>query len=155
MVGDERDEPAALPARLSTGVAGLDEVLGGGLPQGNMYLVEGESGAGKTTLGLQFLLAGQRRGERTLWITLSETERQLQQSARSHGWSLEGVEVCKPIAPDRVRQPDESYSFFSPADVELDEIRKAIAAATDRLRPSRVVFDPFSDVRHLARDVLH
>ena len=101
MVADERDEPAALPARLSTGVAGLDEVLGGGLPQGNMYLVEGEAGAGKTTLGLQFLLAGQRRGERTLWITLSETGEQLRLSAHSHGWSLEGIEVCNPIAPER------------------------------------------------------
>ena len=143
------------PDRLSTGIVGLDEILGGGLPPGHMYLIEGESGAGKTTLGLQFLLEGQQRGERTLWITLSETERQLLQSARSHGWSLDGVEVCNPVAPERMRQPDEKYSFFSPADVELDEIRNAIAAATERIRPSRVVFDPFSDVRHLAREVLH
>jgi circadian clock protein KaiC len=142
------------PARVSTGIPGLDEVLGGGLPQGHMYLVEGESGAGKTTLGLQFLLEGRRRGERTLWITLSETERQLRQSAASHGWSLEGVEVCNPVAPQRVHHPDEKYSFFSPADVELDEIREAIVAATERVRPARVVFDPFSDIRHLAREVL-
>ena len=127
MVGDRREGRTALPARLSTGIAGLDEVLSGGLPKGNMYLVEGESGAGKTTLGLQFLLAGQRRGEHTLWITLSETEEQLRQSAHSHGWSLDGIEVCNPVAPERVRRPDEKYSFFSPADVELDEIRTAIA----------------------------
>jgi circadian clock protein KaiC len=143
------------PVRLSTGIVGLDDVLGGGLPQGQIYLVEGESGTGKTTLGLQFLLAGVRRGEPTLWITLSETERQLRQSAHSHGWSLDGVEVCNPVAPAQVRQPDEKYSFFSPADVELDEIRTAIAEAVERVRPSRVVFDPFSDVRHLAREVLH
>jgi circadian clock protein KaiC len=155
MVADVHLDPASPPARLSTGIAGLDEVLGGGLPQGHIYLVEGESGAGKTTLGLQFLLAGARGGERTLWITLSETERQLRQSALSHGWSLDGVDVCNPVAPDRVRQPDEKYSFFSPADVELDEIRNAIAAAVERVRPSRVVFDPFSDIRHLAREVLH
>jgi len=99
MVADGRDNPATQPARLSTGISGLDEVLGGGLPQGQIYLVEGESGAGKTTLGLQFLLAGQRRGERTLWITLSETERQLRQTAHSHGWSLDGTEVCNPVAP--------------------------------------------------------
>src|SRR3954468_11419087 len=80
MVADGRNDAARLPARLSTGIPGLDDVLGGGLPQGHMYLIEGESGAGKTTLGLHFLLAGQRRGERTLWITLSETERQLRQS---------------------------------------------------------------------------
>jgi circadian clock protein KaiC len=142
------------PTRVSTGIAGLDEVLGGGLPQGNMYLVEGESGAGKTTLGLQFLLEGARLGERTLWITLSETEAQLLQSARSHGWSLEGIDVCNPGAPERINQPSDKYSFFSPADVELDEIRNAIVAATERVRPSRVVFDPFSDIRHLAREVL-
>jgi len=155
MVADVHLVPASPPARLSTGIPGLDEVLGGGLPEGHIYLIEGESGAGKTTLGLQFLLDGARRGERTLWITLSETERQLRQSAQSHGWALEGVEVCNPVAPERVGQPDDRYSFFSPADVELDEIRGAIAAAVERVRPSRVVFDPFSDVRHLAREVLH
>src|SRR5690242_21309014 len=98
MVSEAQDNPASRPIRLSTGIRGLDEVLGGGLPQGQMYLVEGESGAGKTTLGLHFLLEGQRRGERTLWITLSETERQLRQTAQSHGWSLSGVEVCNPVA---------------------------------------------------------
>lgn len=154
MVAGEGSTPAQMPPRVSTGIAGLDDVLGGGLPQGNMYLVEGESGAGKTTLGLQFLLEGRRRGERTLWITLSETETQLLQSARSHGWSLEGIEVCNPGVPDRISQPGDKYSFFSPADVELDEIRDAIVAATERVRPSRVVFDPFSDIRHLAREVL-
>ena len=155
MVSEAQDNPATQPTRLSTGIQGLDEVLGGGLPEGQMYLVEGESGAGKTTLGLQFLLAGQRRGERTLWITLSETERQLRQTAQSHGWSLDGIEVCNPIAAEGVRQNNEKYSFFSPADVELEQIRQAIVAATERIRPSRVVFDPFSDVRHLAREVLH
>ena len=142
------------PERVSTGIPGLDEVLGGGLPQGHMYLLEGESGAGKTTIGLHFLLEGVRRGERTLWITLSETERQLLQAARSHGWTLDGVEVCNPVATDHDPQPNEKYSFFSPADVELDELRRAIDAATKRVRPARVVFDPFSDVRYLAREVL-
>src|SRR6187200_415354 len=118
MFADGQDNPATLPARVSTGIQGLDEVLGGGLPQGQLYLVEGESGAGKTTLGLQFLLTGQHRGERTLWITLSETERQLRQTAQSHGWSLDGIEVCNPVAPDGAGQGDDRYSFFSPADVE-------------------------------------
>ena len=119
-----------------------------------MYLVEGESGAGKTTLGLQFLLAGKQRGERTLWITLSETKRELEQIAASHRWSLADVEVCNPLTQDGGAGNDEKYSFFSPADVELDEMRKAVMNAVDRSRPSRVVFDPFSDVRHLSRDVL-
>ena len=154
MIGVNGSTQGQMPPRMSTGIRGLDEVLGGGLPRGNMYLLEGESGAGKTTLGLQFLLEGRRRGERTLWITLSETETQLLQSARSHGWSLDGIDVCNPGAPERVNQPDDRYSFFSPADVELDEIRNAIVAAVERVRPSRVVFDPFSDIRHLAREVL-
>jgi circadian clock protein KaiC len=141
-------------ARISTGVAGLDDILGGGLPQGHLYLIEGESGAGKTTVGLHFLLEGRRKAERTLWITLSETERELQEIARSHGWSLEGVQVCNPAEGHRVLDPEEKYSFFSPADVELDSIRSAITAAVEQHQPTRVVFDPFSDVRHLARDVL-
>jgi circadian clock protein KaiC len=155
MVADAAGEAAQVPPRLSTGIEGLDEVLGGGFPPGHMYLVEGESGAGKTTLGLHFLLAGRRRREPTLWITLSETERQLLQSASSHGWSLDGIEVCNPVGPEHVRRPEEKYSFFAPADVELDQIRSAIVAAVERIRPSRVVFDPFSDVRHLARDIVH
>jgi circadian clock protein KaiC len=151
---DEMTSAIQQPERVSTGIPGLDAVLCGGLPQGHMYLLEGESGAGKTTIGLHFLLEGVRRGERTLWITLSETERQLLQAARSHGWTLDGVDVCNPVATDHDPQPNEKYSFFSPADVELDDLRSAIDVATTRVRPVRVVFDPFSDVRHLAREVL-
>jgi circadian clock protein KaiC len=146
---------AQTPAeRVSTGIAGLDEILGGGLPRGHIYLLEGESGAGKTTVGLHFLLEGRQRGERTLWITLSETERELHETARSHGWSLQGITVTNPTAPQRALGGEDSYSFFSPADVELDQMRREIAAAVERVNPSRLVFDPFSDVRHLARDVL-
>lgn len=139
---------------VSTGVEGLDQILGGGLPKGHMYLVEGESGAGKTTLGMQFLLEGHRRGEQTLWISLSEAERELQQIASSHGWSLDGVSIVNPSSPALERDPEKQYSFFAPGDVELDEIRNAVIAAVERVRPTRVVFDPFSDIRHLSRDVL-
>ena len=144
----------AIPERVSSGIAGLDVILGGGFPRGQLYLVEGESGAGKTTLGLQFLIAGRAAGERVLWVSLSETEPQLRQIARSHGWSLDGVHVSNPTSPGRELNPEEKYSFFSPADVELDEIRNKIVETVQRLEPARVVFDPFSDVRHLARDVL-
>ena len=140
--------------RVSTGVAGLDEILGGGLPPGHVYLVEGESGAGKTTLGLQFLIDGHAQGGVTLWITLSETERELHQIAASHGWTLDGIRICAPLASGHPFDRDESYSFFSPADVELDQIRQAIMQVVDEVRPSHVVIDPFSDIRHLARDVL-
>ena len=149
------DFPPTTPTdRVSTGVRGLDEILGGGLPRGHVYLVEGESGAGKTTLGLQFLLDGRQQGGVALWITLSETERELQQIAASHGWSLEGIRLCAPLASGRPFDRDEHYSFFSPADVELDQIRETIMQVVDQARPSHVVVDPFSDIRHLARDVL-
>ncbi len=140
--------------RVPTGIEGLDNVLGGGLPQGHLYLIEGESGAGKSTVGLHFLLEGRRRGETALWITLSETARELEQAARSHGWSLDGVELCNLVLSQQVLKPEEKYSFFSPADVELDDITRAVVQAVERLKPARVVFDPFSDIRHLSRDVL-
>jgi len=151
---DAHDKGIDREARHSTGIPGLDEVLGGGFPAGHLYMVEGESGAGKTTLGLHFLLEGRRRGERTLWITLSETERELAEAAASHGWSLEGIDVCNPSSLTQALSTDEKYSFFSPADVELDEIWTRIMQEADRVGPTRVVFDPFSDVRHLSREIL-
>src|ERR1700722_3836600 len=108
----------------NTGVAGLDDILGGGLPIGHMYLVEGESGAGKTTLGLHFLLAGRHQGETCLWITMSETERELHAAARSHGWNLDGIHILNLVLTKEVLQADEQYSFFSPADVELTDTTK-------------------------------
>jgi circadian clock protein KaiC len=153
-VSESSEVETTEPARISIGIAGFDEILGGGLPQGHLYLIEGESGAGKTTVGLQFLKEGRRHGEATLWISLSETQQELRQIAESHGWSLEGVELCNPMAAKRTTHPDEEYSFFSPADVELEDIRAEIVKAVERVKPTRVVFDPFSDVRHLARDVL-
>ena len=138
-----------------TGISGLDDVLRGGLPRGQLYLLEGSAGAGKTTLGLQFLLEGVRRGERVLWCTLSETEAQLVATARSHGWDLSGVTIVNFTQPGNAPGvPDAGYSFFSPADIELNDIAKAILDLIERERPRRVVFDPFSDVRLLARDPL-
>jgi len=138
-----------------TGIPGLDDVLRGGLPRGQLYLLEGSAGAGKTTLGLQFLLEGVRRGERVLWCTLSETEAQLDATARSHGWDLAGVTIVNLTqGGNPTGMPDAGYSFFSPADIELNDIAKAILDLIKRERPRRVVFDPFSDVRLLARDPL-
>src|SRR5512147_3169976 len=81
----------SLDTRCASGVEGLDEVLGGGLPSGCLYLLQGDPGSGKTTLALQFLLEGVRRGEQTLYITLSETKAELLKVARSHGWSLDAI----------------------------------------------------------------
>src|SRR4051812_27325789 len=146
---------AASPVeRISTGIPGLDEVLLGGLPRGHMYLIEGESGAGKSTMGLHFLLEGLRIGEGALWITMSETERELHQTAQAHGWNLQGIEILNLVVSQDVLKSEENYSFFSPADVELNDTTKAIIETVARLKPARVVFDPFSDIRHLARDTL-
>jgi circadian clock protein KaiC len=132
----------------------MDEVLGGGLPKGHIYLVEGESGAGKSTIGLHFVLEGRRLGERTLWITMSETERELHDAARSHGWALDGVDILNLVVSQEVLKSEEKYSFFAPADVEFNDTTRAIVAAVERIKPARVVFDPFSDIRHLVRDTL-
>jgi circadian clock protein KaiC len=140
--------------RVSTGVSGLDEVLGGGLPSQHMYLIEGESGAGKSTIGLQFLLAGRAAGESCLWITMSETERELNDTARAHGWSLDGIEVLTLFLAKEVLKAEERYTFFSPADVELNDTTRAILDTVERVTPSRVVFDPFTDIRYLAHDTL-
>src|SRR5262245_9467223 len=85
--------PMALPlARLTTGVSGLDDILHGGLIAERLYLVDGNPGSGKTTFALQFLLAGVRKGERCLYVTLSETRDELLEGAESHDWSVHGID---------------------------------------------------------------
>ncbi|WP_422925075.1 ATPase domain-containing protein [Singulisphaera sp. PoT] len=147
----DKDDPFE---SISTGVPGLDHILGGGLLAHQLYIVEGDSGAGKTTLALQFLLEGMRRGEKTIWCTLSETESQLLTTARSHGWDLTGIEICNLAMTEASLKADSQYSFFSPGDIELDDVTKAVTSLVERINPSRVVFDPFSDVRLLAQDPL-
>lgn len=143
------------PAHDATGVPGLDDVLHGGLPQGQLYLLEGTSGAGKTTLGLQFLLEGVRQGEPVLWCTLAESESQLRSTAASHGWDLAGVTIVNVAEGGNAGGLlDAEYSFFSPGDIELNDVIKAILEVADKVKPRRVVFDPFSDVKLLARDPL-
>jgi circadian clock protein KaiC len=154
MTAAKTGQPDTFPVRVPTGIPGLDEVLGGGVPQGHIYLVEGESGAGKSTIGLHFLMEGRARGERTVWITMSETERELHDTARSHGWQLEGIDILNLVVSQEVLKSEEKYSFFSPADVEFNDTTRAIVAAVERIKPARVVFDPFSDIRHLVRDTL-
>jgi circadian clock protein KaiC len=138
---------------MSTGVAGLDELLRGGLTTNRMYLVEGLPGAGKTTLGMQFLLEGRDRGERTLYVTLSETTIELTGVADSHGWSLEGIDIFQLSATETAR-PEEQYTLYHPAEVELGETIKKVLESVERVRPSRIVFDSLSELRLLARDPL-
>jgi circadian clock protein KaiC len=139
--------------RASTGIAGLDDVLGGGLPANHLYLLEGTPGAGKTTIGLQFLLKGVECGEKGLYITLSETTSELLTVAQSHGWSLEDVEVFQ-LMTDEGLSPDAEQSVLHPSEVELGETTRVIMAAAERTKPSRVVFDSLSELRLLAQNPL-
>ncbi|KGF79221.1 circadian clock protein KaiC [Massilia sp. JS1662] len=144
--------PPASP-RISTGIAGLDDILGGGLTPQRVYLVEGSPGAGKTTLGLQFLLDGAARGERGLYITLSETTDELVAVSASHGWSIDSLEIFE-LAGDLVLDPDAQQSIFHPSEVELGETTRNVMDQVDRVRPSRVVFDSLSEMRLLAQNPL-
>jgi circadian clock protein KaiC len=147
-------EPFAGFARASTGVAGLDQIIGGGFPQHRMYLVEGDPGAGKTTLALQFLLAGLQAGEAGVYATLSETEEELRDVARSHGWSLDGITICELQTAEESLKADSQYTLFHPSEVELSETTRAVLDTVERVRPARVVFDSLSEMRLLARDSL-
>lgn len=137
-----------------TGVPGLDSVMGGGYPSHHMFLVEGDPGTGKTTLALQFLLEGLRRGEKGLYVTLSETAEELRLVAASHGWSLDGIEIFELMPDEDALQPDAQYTVFHPSEVELTTTTQAIFETVERVKPVRVVFDSLSELRLLARDSL-
>ncbi|WP_298923502.1 ATPase domain-containing protein [uncultured Ramlibacter sp.] len=139
--------------RASTGIAGLDNVLGGGLPARHLYLIEGTPGAGKTTLGLQFLRRGVEQGDRGLYITLSETASELRTVAASHGWSLEGLDVFELVTEEGL-SPDAEQTILHPAEVELGETTRGVMAAVERLNATRVVFDSLSEMRLLAQNPL-
>jgi circadian clock protein KaiC len=138
----------------TTGVPGLDYVLGGGLPTNRVFLIEGAPGTGKTTLALQFLLEGVRRKETTLYVTLAETRHELTAVAASHGWDLAGIEIFELAPPDEVLNPDAKYTVFHPSDVEMNQSVQGIYDAVERLRPARVVVDSLSEMRILAQDPL-
>ena len=148
------DPDGTLSPRAPTGVAGLDEVLQGGLPRNRLYLIEGDPGAGKTTLALQFLLAGMADGEPGLYVTLSETKEELTGVAESHGWSLDDLTVCELAPPGERLRPDSQYTLFHPSEVELGETTQVVLDRVEHVRPTRVVFDSLAEMRLLARDSL-
>jgi len=110
--------------RISTGIAGLNDILGGGLDADRLYLVERMPGTGKTTLALQFLLEGRRRGERVLYVALSESEAELRLVATRHGWSMMGVPIFQLVPPDAVHGPDQEVTLFHPAEMSSAKLRK-------------------------------
>ncbi len=150
--------PSAVPVTfsqpISIGIPGLDFVLGGGLPPGHLYLIDGDPGTGKTTLGLQFLREGANCREPVLYITLSESERELREVAGSHGWGLEGISIFEMLPLEESLKTDEQYTVLYPGEVELSATIKAILKEVEDLQPKRVVFDSLSELRLLAREPL-
>src|SRR5262252_9160378 len=149
---DERLAPTT--TRCSSGCNGLDDVLAGGLPAGHFYLIEGEPGTGKTTLALQFVAEGAKRGETVLYATLSESRRELLTVAEMHGLALDDSAVLEVRPSEQDLRPEGQYTVFHPAEVELTDRVHAIMAEVDRRKPSRLVIDALSEVRMLANDPL-
>lgn len=138
----------------SSGIAGLDDVLGGGFTPQRLYLIEGVPGSGKTTLALQFLMEGVRQNEPVLYVTLSESEQEIHEVADSHGWTLEGITIREIIPSEQSLSSDEQYTMFHPSEVELSETTKTILGDVERIKPRRVVFDSLSEFRLLSSSAL-
>ncbi|NPV23510.1 ATPase domain-containing protein [Bradyrhizobium aeschynomenes] len=151
--GSRKDEPPPR-TRISTGSEGLDDILGGGLDANRLYLYEGRPGTGKTTIALQFLLKGRSLGERVLYITLSETKRELEVVAERHGWSLAGIDVFELVPPETTLDPERELTVFHPAEVELSETTGLMFKEVERVDPARVVIDSLSELRLLAQSPL-
>ena len=146
--------PATTEPSLSTGIEGLDDVLGGGFAPGHVYLLEGAPGTGKTTLALQFLREGARLGERVLYITLSETAEELRQTAASHGWTMKGVDLFVLLPPESLLDEQQQQSLLYSADFELGETTQRIFKEFDAQKPTRLVLDSLSELRLLAQGSL-
>jgi circadian clock protein KaiC len=149
------DEKAPLRGKAKFGVPGLDDILDGGLTCNRLYLIEGAPGSGKTTLGLQFLLEGANAGEKGLYITLSETEPELRETAASHNWLIpENIDIFELAPPESLLDEKQQQSLLYSSDLELGETTNRIFEAMERSKPSRVVLDSLSEIRLLAQNSL-
>ncbi|MGA7129305.1 MAG: ATPase domain-containing protein [Chthoniobacterales bacterium] len=145
---------ASESARRNSGIGGLDHILGGGFPAGALYLIQGNPGLGKTTLALQFLLAGAPRGESCLYVTFSETREELFAAAHSHGWALDGIDVFDLSNFAQQLTAEAENTLFDPGDVELHDVTKILFAEIERVKPRRAVFDSMSELRLLSQSAL-
>ncbi|CAN5161007.1 ATPase domain-containing protein [soil metagenome] len=136
------------------GIAGLDEILAGGLDRDRVYLLEGNPGTGKTTAAMSFLIEGVRLGEGTLYVTLSETEDELRATARSHGWSLDGIDIFELVPPESLLDEQQQQSLLYSSDLELGETTRMIFERVEAKSPRRVVIDSLSEIRLLAQSSL-
>ncbi|MFL6844694.1 MAG: ATPase domain-containing protein [Allosphingosinicella sp.] len=142
------------PADAAFGIGGLDDVTRGGLARGRVFLLEGSPGTGKTTIATQFLMTGAAAGERCLYITLSESVPELHEGARSHGWSLDGIDVFELTPPESLLDEEQQQSLLYSSDLELGETTRRIFEAVERVKPQRLVIDSLSEIRLLAQSSL-
>jgi circadian clock protein KaiC len=140
--------------KANLGVPGLDDITNGGLSRGRLFVLEGVPGTGKTTIAIQFLMSGAAAGEPSLYITLSETDDELRAGARSHGWTLEGIELFELVPPESLLDEDQQQSLLYSSDLELGETTRRIFEAFERVKPKRVVVDSLSEIRLLAQSSL-
>jgi circadian clock protein KaiC len=149
-----KESSANRPGLVATGIAGLDDILGGGFTKDRLYLIEGNPGSGKTTLALQYLLHGVQHGEPGVYVALSETKVEVRDVARSHGWDLDGLHMVELVASEAELEPDNQYTMFQPSELELGETTKVILSEIERTKPKRVVIDSLSEMRLLAQSPL-
>jgi circadian clock protein KaiC len=142
----------SLTSVAATGIEGLDRILNGGFPRNHVYLIQGDPGVGKTTLSLQFLLEGVRAGEKSLYITMSESERDLRGVADSHGWDLSGIEIFEQLVNEDELAGDST--IFQAAEIELGPTVRTMLDEINRVKPDRVVLDSLSEIRLLAQSSL-
>lgn len=144
----------SLLRRIDTGVKGLDDILSGGFPAGQMYLVEGDPGTGKTTLAMQFIMAGTKKGGKAIYITLSESRDELENSARSHGWDTADLPIAEFVPAEATLSAEEQYTVFRPSEIELSGTIQKLTGLIGELKPDRVVIDSLSELRLLAADAM-
>src|SRR5499433_1026816 len=147
--------PSHLVPKANSDIAGLDHVLNGGWAHNRLHLLEGSPGTGKTTIALQFLMAGAAAGERGIYVSLAETEEELRQGARSHGWQLaDEITVFELVPPESVLDPERHQSLLYSSDLELGETITRILETIEHVKPARVVIDSLSEIRLLAQSSL-